>query len=224
MNDKNDPIDLMQSLFECTDDEIKDKMDHISKNIMTNFKFIVNGVKFELTEIEFYILSDKHKDESIYKNELQKLPKVMYIHQSGFDLTFGDFENYGAILIRGIKIYDIQNNKSEFVAGPWKCLQRVQELMGIYLIKNRNENFSANYNFIFIKNTKSCDCCVVDDERVGLRSDKKYANEKYRYVRSDYVEAKKDLFWKNSRHNLKRIEILKKKIAITKSNTKEIQT
>ncbi len=217
MDDKNNPIRLLQSLLRCTDEEIKNKMDDISKNIMTNFKIIINGIKFELTEIEFYILSEKHKDESIYKNELQRLLGVMYIHQSGFDLTFGDFENYGAILIRGIKIYDVQKKKSEFVAGPLKCLQKIQELMGAYMIKNRNIIFfSANY--YFEKNTKGCDCSVVDDERVGLKSSEKYANERYRYVRSDYVEAKPGLFWENSRRNLKRIESLKKKIIIVRNN------
>jgi len=216
MDDKNNPTRLLKSLLRCTDEEIKNKMYDISKNIMTNFRIMINGIKFELTEIEFYILSEKHKDESIYKNELQRLPGVMYIHQSGFDLTFGDFESYGAILIRGIKIYDVQKKKSEFVAGPLKCLQKIQELTAIYITKNRNEIFSLNYNFE--KNTKGCDCCVVDDERVGLKGSKKYANGKYRYVRSDYVEAKPDLFWENSRHNLKRIEHLKKKIIIARNN------
>jgi len=57
MDDKNNPTRLLKSLLRCTDEEIKNKMYDISKNIMTNFRIMISGIKFELTEIEFYILS-----------------------------------------------------------------------------------------------------------------------------------------------------------------------
>jgi len=163
----------------------------ISEKLMNEYEIQINDIKFELTEIEFYYFDErKHSDVYTHTHEKQLNSNRLYVHESwgnrgGIDLTFGNGEFYGGILIRGIKLHD------QFVAGPAKVRDA--------LIKELNQDFDSwedlqkffDDNPIMIDRKESDkEHKIYHSKRVGIsekENGKKYKNALYRFVREDYL-------------------------------------
>lgn len=98
----------------------------ISDELMNNFQISAGNEEYRIAELEFYWHSTYHKDPYVHKNERQKTTSEWYFHGSGMDITFGNDESYGGILIRAIS--DI--NTGEYYYGPIVCVSKIFSTIG----------------------------------------------------------------------------------------------
>ena len=110
---------------------IEDSFKRIAKSLFNDYKINVNDHWYRLLEIEFYYNNNSNfKDPYIHFNDLQKEQGCWYFHRSGIDITFGNMDIYGGILIRRIakvsKEAGAEKSFIEFeVDGPIKVKQEL---------------------------------------------------------------------------------------------------
>lgn len=154
---------------------------------------------FLLTEIEFYIkpiLSTEdavHNDNYTHGHKQQLTSGSLYLHGSGIDITCGNADYYGGILIRGVTQIDVKENSvsaletlyerdiKTIIHGPHKVATAL--FSNIVLGKNYHigfvpTNIPANKPYAFLHVSKS--------PRVGLNPNKNTAedflNKPYRII------------------------------------------
>jgi len=195
------------------------EMQHIfyntAKEIMNDCMLKIDKIEFELTEIEFYYFDcNNHCDIYVHQNELQKETSgFLYAHKSswgnygGLDLTFGNGEYYGGILIRGIKI------KNNFIAGPAVLRNSIVETIdkNIASYTEFQKYLSVNKENIFLKPKENkTDFRILHSTRcnLGKKENKEFRSALYRFVREDFLKAKQEKSFKSS-DNLKETSMLK---------------
>ena len=110
---------------------IEDSFEKIATTLFNDYKINVNDHWYRLLEIEFYYNNNSNfKDPYIHFNDLQKEQGCWYFHRSGIDITFGNKDIYGGILIRRIakvsKEAGAEKSFIEFeVDGPIKVKQEL---------------------------------------------------------------------------------------------------
>ena len=104
---------------------LENDFERIASEIMNDWILQVEASKYRITEIEFYFKSDKHLDNYTHGHEIQKKIGHWYFHGSGVDITFGNDNYYGGILIRAL--YNLDSNSNKYIYGPIKV---VTELLG----------------------------------------------------------------------------------------------
>jgi len=105
-------------------DNLNEEFHRMAKELFESFVFIkMNGSRFCLTDIEFYLLAEWHQDFFTYAKPEQKIFGKLLRHNSGIDLTFGiETENiWGGILIRGI----IEMDKFFPTNGCWYSYKKL---------------------------------------------------------------------------------------------------
>jgi 3-methyladenine DNA glycosylase Mpg len=176
----------------------------IAKDLMNNYILKIDNLKLELTEIEFYYFEcNYHKDLYVHLDELQKESGLLYVHKKGkgyggIDLTFGNNNYFGGILIRGIK--DVKNNN--FISGPAKIREYIATNLKINNeYKDIQKNFKTNKQKIILekKDNVKEKYDILHSIRIGLNSEinEEFYNALYRFVRLDNLEAKDFLTYKN---------------------------
>ncbi len=99
-------MNFLYTNFE-NEESILQSFDLIANKISRDIIFRVNRSDYRIVDFEFYCYGNSFKDPFTHKSELQKKTGQVYLHGSGIDITFGDGENYGGILIRGlVKLYE----------------------------------------------------------------------------------------------------------------------
>jgi hypothetical protein len=172
-----------------------------AKDLMNSFTLTIDSLEIELTEIEFYYFECQyHADLYVHLDKLQKESGYLYVHKKavgrgGVDLTFGNHQFFGGILLRGIK------DRDTFVSGPSK----VKEYIGKKLnIENKHHKElqaffgtlkgQEDQNKIYLKKRDESKekYDVLHSVRVGLNAevDETFCKALYRFVRLDYLEAK----------------------------------
>ena len=99
-------------------ESITESFDLIAKELFTNYKLLVNDSEYRLIDIEFYYFAPVvFEDVYVHKINPHQLQKgKWYFHGSGVDLTIGNGENHGGILIRGIaKISSESSPENHFI-------------------------------------------------------------------------------------------------------------
>jgi hypothetical protein len=213
--DKINIIDKLQLSIQNTNNSIQNLQKifyEISQELMNNYEYKINNIKFELTEIEFYYFNEfKHCDIFTHTHILQKDTKnILYVHESwgnygGIDITFGNGEYYGGILIRGIKINDI------FIAGPSKVRTELIQQLKINCNSYKELQIFFNQYPLEIMQKESLNHKTYHSSRINLgkKDNDNYRYALYRFVREDYLnEPKNDIIFK-SRDNLKERSLLK---------------
>jgi hypothetical protein len=109
--------------LEIDNENIEKSFNRIATDIMNNWILKAGDKSYRICELEFYYKSVSHQDPYIHGHELQKQMGKWYFHGSGLDLTFGNVEDPGSILIRSI--YNIDNQR--YIYGP---LNTASELLG----------------------------------------------------------------------------------------------
>jgi len=109
--------------------------DRIAQEILNGCRLIVARQRYRFTEIEFYYFADIHADSFSHRDPLQREHCRWYFHRSGgvyrggtfkgVDLTFGDGQARGGILIRGI-----ETPTSELIDGPSLCVDHLLDATG----------------------------------------------------------------------------------------------
>lgn len=214
----NNPINDLNNLIKNSDNSIE-KMQHIfysiAEKLMNNYIMKIGNFEFELTEIEFYYFNGEgHSDVYVHSHDLQKSTNTfLYVHESwdnygGIDLTFGNNEYYGGILIRGIKLKD-----GKYVAGPAKVRNVLAEIISqdIFSYSELQQYFLDNKEIITLQIKDMIQHKILHAPRhnLGKKEDKKFRHALYRFTRDDYIKANKALFFEHSKGNLKDISMLK---------------
>lgn len=90
----------------------------------------VNNQLFRICAIEFYYNLKSHQDKATHKHKRQKTNGEWYFHGSGLDITIGNEEAFGGILIQAIMKIDENQNLGEFYGGPIKSMTALFEALG----------------------------------------------------------------------------------------------
>lgn len=90
----------------------------IAFELMNHWILKTESKLYRISEIEFYLKGEFHYDTYTHGHKLQKDKGRWYFHGSGMDITCGENDFYGGILIRAI--YDIENAK--YIYGPLNCI------------------------------------------------------------------------------------------------------
>lgn len=169
-----------------------ESFDQIANKIANDINIKINETYYRIVDFEFYVFSKAIPDPHTYKNDLQLQSGKLYLHSSGIDITFGDGENYGGILLRSVvKLYDGADQSSGFM----KCQYEGPQIVATELFSSLNSLFDSKKNEISLVdiNGYNQDACfypairVLKTKRVGLTpkandKDDYYRNMPLRYI------------------------------------------
>lgn len=104
----------------------------IANDLLNKWAIKVEDALYRITELEFYYKNaESHNDTYIHGHDLQKQKGKWYFHGSGIDLTFGDCNTHGGILIRAI--CRINDDHKKYIYGPLNCILEIfSNLTSIY--------------------------------------------------------------------------------------------
>lgn len=137
---------------------------------------IVNESRFYFTEIEFYSKSVNGGGDPYTHGHAEQLKSdTWYFHGSGIDITFGDADTYGGILIRGIKFKD-EHDQWQYISGPIRVATAIFSAIG----QTPLQQLSFGLKKMDMPLESKIYCCP----RVGLNAtlDADYANKHYRFI------------------------------------------
>jgi len=165
------------------------------------FKYIIKTPikSYRISEIEFYIYSDEHKDDYVHRSAEQQTMNKFYFHKysngsfksgtwKGLDLCFGNEKTYYGVLIRSIVNLDTKQN----IEGPCKSVNEILSNYGCTVVSELNNKYPqifvldffdpANPLHIVKSIDKINDFTIYKGPRIGL-SDKYplFKNILYRY-------------------------------------------
>jgi len=196
---------------------IHDKFKELSDYLLNQCVLNINGIKYRLTEIEFYYRDNNHMDEYTHKNDEQLEYEKIYFHkmQNGFtykggtfkgmDISLGDKINkkYYGVLIRSM--YNAE--KDEFIEGPCNCVNKLLEL----------HNFINVKDFMNSRNEKLIDLCDANEsvklEACNLQKEIVYYGPRIGLSKDKYPEYRQKLY---------RCVIMKNRIKKEKSKLKQL--
>ena len=102
---------------------------------LNEWQLLVGGTCCRMTEVEFYYHGPTHPDWFTHRDPLQTSCGRWYFHRSGsgfrggsfkgLDLTFGDSETHGGMLIRGLELAD-----GSLISGPCLCVNHLMHQLG----------------------------------------------------------------------------------------------
>ena len=168
---------------------------------------LIKGISYRITEIEFYINSENHKDPYVHQQAEQKTCGNWYFHRysngtykngtwKGFDLTLGNESTYFGVLIRGI-----YSDESGHIEGPCRVVNHIlkcYECESIDEFTNNDLLSSTNnkHSLILVDRNKDIfdDNNVYHGPRVGLNKtkDSYWSEVKYRYTLWGHYLPKKE--------------------------------
>ncbi|MCH7411104.1 hypothetical protein MM239_16990 [Belliella sp. DSM 111904] len=102
---------------------LENSFKRIAEDLLNQYMLISGKKSFRICEIEFYYTGINHDDKYTHGHELQKTLGQWYQHGSGLDITCGNEDYYGGILIRALQAVDKQGKELDYIYGPLKCLQ-----------------------------------------------------------------------------------------------------
>ncbi|MDP2337173.1 MAG: hypothetical protein Q8N05_12140 [Bacteroidota bacterium] len=121
----------MEIDFTITEGKIDDEFQRIAYDLLNNWILKVEDSLYRITELEFYFRDKKHDDPYIHGHDLQKQKGKWYFHGSGIDLTFGNGDAFGGILIRAI--CKVNDKEIKYCYGPLNCILEIfSNLSSIY--------------------------------------------------------------------------------------------
>lgn len=122
----------MEIDFTINEGKIEEGFKRIANDLLNNWVLKVEDALYRITELEFYYKKvESHNDTYIHGHDLQKQKGRWYFHGSGIDLTFGDGDAHGGILIRAI--CKINDKQEKYCYGPLNCITEIfSNLTSIY--------------------------------------------------------------------------------------------
>ncbi|MBC8312129.1 MAG: hypothetical protein H8E72_07460 [Candidatus Marinimicrobia bacterium] len=173
--------------------DIKSSFDRISEDLIFNHILVVKGIKFRITNIEFYYYNQrKHKDSNTHSvkkikaRKRQILSGEWYLHKDkynsndrrkGIDYTIGDGNNFGGILIKEVIRLDnsISFSQSNFIDELYRILAPISGEVFLDMIENKNSLILKNEQ-IKIDSWK-----LENNKRKGLIQQDEYSDNNYSY-------------------------------------------
>lgn len=188
-------------------DTLVENFTQIANELMNNMLLNINGHKYQIIELEFYVYSSNHRDVFTHCDENQKSTLKWYFHRSsdknkyafkngtykGLDIAIGNDDIYGGILLRSLQ----KHENSEIINGSCKVVDEILLRTECKTVKDLvkdmmkdNTNIEDNKFLTLEKRT-----CVGQNElftspRVGLtlknqeniKLRHKYISKLYRYM------------------------------------------
>ncbi len=147
----------------------------LAQYLMNECILNVNSNEYQLAEIEFYYCDkERHPDSFVHANEEQRTTNQFYFHGSGFDITFGNNDYYGGILIRSVI------SKDEIINGPVSVFNH-------FLHISNHAHRTFNFKMFLEEKKESDQNIIVTSSRVGLNikpqdNNNEYIFKPYRYI------------------------------------------
>lgn len=175
------------------------RFNNLANYLMNKCILKIGEIEYELMEIEFYFYNEKiHKDINTHCSESQKKSNTWYLHQlknnltfksgnyKGLDITFGDENSYGGILIRGIK------SNNEIIAGPSNTVSKIMENLSFEINDMQSfadlifeQNIYTNNSLKIIEKENINSSILFRSSRVGLVKSDDYSPCPYRYIKNN---------------------------------------
>jgi hypothetical protein len=180
-------IKNINSLLDET--KIDESFDKIAAYLFNDCEIHINGTVYYFDVLEFYYYGDKHPDKNThgykYKDSKgyhkQKTSNRLCFHdrgRGGVDLTFGDSNSYGGILIKGIR--NAKGEKFGQICG-FEIIKRYLQLDTTNR-KQLNEK-ESNMPLPICESNIRRDVKFDKDKRKYLADTKDgYAEKEYRYI------------------------------------------
>lgn len=160
---------------------ISDDLERIAKQLFNNYLLRVNDSYYRLIDIEFYLHSKGHEDTYTHGHDLQKQTGRWYFHRSGIDITFGNGDHYGGILIRSMaKLPTNGYRYAKLIYGPINVKTEISSnFYGVF--ESGNNIFSLVPNNASDKDGQHF---IIPAQRINLNEKKNvdFVNKPYRYV------------------------------------------
>ena len=175
------------------------KFDDIANKLLNEVVLIINGTNFRLTEIEFYLYDETHKDIYTHRHTDQATSLKWYFHKMGqsesykggtykcVDITFGYKDNskcFGGILIRSVK----NINTNEEIIGPCNVVNHMLKLNNCNTIEELvalTDNSSCiKKSVLYLEKNNTLDVLPIQSgPRIGLNYKyPDFAVKNYRYL------------------------------------------
>ncbi len=116
-------------------DNLENWFDEIASQLLNRISFSIAKENHRLSEIEFYYQNELHSDPFTHCDQLQLTKEKWYFHRfgntyrggsfKGLDITFGDTNSFGGILIRSI-----EKENGEIIDGPCLCVNYILDKTG----------------------------------------------------------------------------------------------
>lgn len=158
---------------------MSDWFNRIAELLLNRTRLVVKNREHRLVEIEFYYWSPAHPDPFAHRDPIQFDIGHWYFHRThgvhrggsfkGFDLTFGNDEASGGVLIRGLEMPD-----GTLIDGPSLCVDYLLQATGnatvAELDRASNQCLAWEYgNPLFLRQYESKDSQPwIRSPRVGL--------------------------------------------------------
>jgi hypothetical protein len=174
----------------------------IAKRLFHDYQLVINDEHYyRLIDIEFYYYAPgRFEDVYAHKHDAQLGKGKWYFHGSGIDITFGDGECHGGILIRGIA--SIRGEGSPDRKGIYKQIHGPLNVK-TEIFSNMRSAFDREANYLYLEDVSQSRMganmvnpeYVVGTNRIGLNknrdsADQSFYNGKYRYVIFPHLKLK----------------------------------
>ncbi len=175
-----------------SEESILNGFDRIAEKFARDIQLKINNALYRIVDFEFYTFSKNLQDPHTYKHPLQLQTGKLYLHASGIDITFGNDNNYGGILLRSVvKVHDKTDSHKNFrklqITGPQNVATELFSNLQIL-----NSDISNEIALIDVANcnevrTTSTAKPFLKTKRIGLTYKKDDPTNKYRQVGYRYV-------------------------------------
>lgn len=173
-------------------ERIDQSIDDIADKLFKNFKLQVNESFYRLIDLEFYYYAEGlHEDVYAHQHQAQLESAKWYFHGSGIDITFGNGNHFGGILVRAIAKISPEAEKSRYfiekeIHGPLNVKTEIcRNLKGVF------EDTVNVFRLIDISRDRHGALMIepehiIKTRRIGLNPDKeiidKFFSKKHRFV------------------------------------------
>ncbi|WP_354360220.1 hypothetical protein [Pedobacter sp. UYP30] len=195
-------LDMYLEINSSTEGTVVNSFREIARKLFNDYKLLVNHTHYRLLDLEFYFYAkDKFEDIYAHKHERQLENGKWYSHGSGMDLTFGDSNNHGGILIRAIAEISNDAPKDKFfvkneIHGPLNVKTEI--------FSKLNGAFDETPNIFFLADISRDKQgalmpeqeYVIETNRIGLNeandisADSKFHKGKFRFVIFPHLKLK----------------------------------
>jgi hypothetical protein len=124
-----------EALLDRPDGAAEDWFTRIAERLLNGARLVAGGEEHRFVEVEFYYHGEGHPDPFTHRDPLQLECGRWYFHRTrgtyrsgsfkGLDLTFGDGEAFGGVLIRGL-----ETAGEALIDGPSLCVDHLLDATG----------------------------------------------------------------------------------------------
>ena len=162
--------------------------------------FHIKDQRYKITEAELYLHSEEHPDVFAHGSDDQKEAGLFYFHKrgesyqegniKGIDITFGDENRFGGILLRGMQNLG-QEKESDYIDGPGLLSQRILDIFEGKKVFDVAPNLDIdifNSTDLWLEEISGNDQVIYKAPRHGLTLSKDFKNRRpyfaklYRYL------------------------------------------